>query len=75
MLRMSKLTDYGLVLLTLMAQEEQASVRTAQELAQRAAGQEDADGFIVPQAARAQPEQPQGHAGQQDRQERQAPPP
>jgi FeS assembly SUF system regulator len=35
MLRMSKLTDYGLVLLTLMAQEDHASVRTAQELADR----------------------------------------
>jgi FeS assembly SUF system regulator len=34
MLRMSKLTDYGLVLLTHMAQGDAAEVRTAQELAQ-----------------------------------------
>jgi FeS assembly SUF system regulator len=33
MLRMSKLTDYALVLLTHMAQDRQAGVRTAQELA------------------------------------------
>ncbi len=34
MLRISKLTDYGLVLLTHMAQEEGPGVRTAQELAE-----------------------------------------
>lgn len=35
MLRMSKLTDYGLVLLTHMAQEGEPAVRTAQDLAAR----------------------------------------
>ncbi len=35
MLRMSKLTDYGLVLLTHMAQEGAPAVRTANELAER----------------------------------------
>jgi FeS assembly SUF system regulator len=35
MLRISKLTDYGLVLLTHMAQEDAASVQTAQDLAAR----------------------------------------
>ncbi len=35
MLRMSKLTDYGLVLLTHMAQEGSPDVRTAHELAER----------------------------------------
>ena len=35
MLRMSKLTDYGLVLLTHMAQESSPGVRTAHELAER----------------------------------------
>ena len=35
MLRMSKLTDYGLVLLTHMAQEGSPAVRTANELAER----------------------------------------
>jgi DNA-binding IscR family transcriptional regulator len=34
MLRMSKLTDYGIVLLTHMAQGGSPPVRTAQELAQ-----------------------------------------
>jgi FeS assembly SUF system regulator len=35
MLRMSKLTDYGLVLLTHMAQEGAPAIRTAHELAER----------------------------------------